>query len=178
MMLMFEKKARARSKAVVFTLDSVVAVLVAATILSAIAFVSLNKTSPALVAYPVQETAGDILTAMEKTRLLDDISSQDDFEVNQSLYNFVKSILPPNMGANLSVELYASTDGPQCPFYCSNVGQTSEFCTCRFFTGVIGGDPSVPRATVRRIFTPVGLDPFLEYNESTFGIAEITVWLK
>lgn len=88
-------------KGIVLTIDALIAVLLMGIFLMVISFeLSPHSESPYLFKY-----SSDFLTVLDKGTILKNITNQTDQQAEDTL-SFYLSVLPRNIGANLTVSIY------------------------------------------------------------------------
>jgi hypothetical protein len=141
-------------RGVIFTLDALVAVVIAVmalTILMPMMSLNTSSWSKEIVLY---NSAQDFLTSRDKDGTLSGIFTSTNANAISNLNGLMASQIPPNMVAQLNITICNYT--------------TSFSCNRNLIAGQNG--TTQIKSVVRRVFT----DPANNY----YGVAVITVWYK
>ena len=120
-------------KAFIFTLDSAIAAVIAAALLSGIVLASNSAQVEHAPLVTLRQTAEDALAAMDKQGVLKAVFTQSDAAAQASVYSFLNSSIPASLGANITVEIFGYETGGSCSNGCNVDGNSpvNSFCTCK-----------------------------------------------
>lgn len=166
-------------KAVIFSLDAIVAALFATTLLATIVLSANSAEAEHSPVITLRQNAEDALASMDKRGILKNVFSQSDDAAHASLYSFLNSTLPTHLGANITLEAFEYETGGSCSVGCRVDGATpaSSFCTCKRIsnstaTACSAADPCRQASRARRMFYE-----FVS-NKDWLGRATLDVWTK
>ncbi len=163
----------------VFTLDVIIASLLALAILTNIAIGFRTGSGGLPETLAVNALARDSLAVMDKQGLLKNTALQSDSIAAGNIRTFMDDALPKEYGANVTVEIYEYTPSGNCPNACRLDGNSpaNGFCTCRRLSA--NTTPAMNSSlisTARRMFY-VPAEKADSPNER-FGRADATVWTR
>jgi len=141
-------------RGVVFTLDALVAVVIAILALAVITQLLSLRTGEWYKEIALYNSAQDFLTSRDKDSTLVTIFNQTDPDATATLNNLISVQIPPSMFARINITV--------CKY------QGSYDCS-RFITAGQAGTTDTKSVT-RRVFTNT--------NNSYYGIATMEVWYK
>lgn len=142
-------------KGFVFSLDAVLAVVIAVTAVAALLAVMSTSKSQSYGNMPLHRAAQDALTLMDKQGTLKGFFNMSDSAAQSKLQSDLALYLPPNMGAKVNVTI------------CSYNG--ASFDCARYFEAQHGVEGE-QKSSARRVFTDLG--------SNKYGLAIIEVWYQ
>jgi len=141
-------------KGVVFTLDALVAVVIAVMALTIVAQLLSIRTGEWYEEIALYNSAQDFLTSRDKDGTLKSVFNSTDADANSTLNNLISVQISPSMGARINITI--------CHY------EGTFVCDRNILTGP--NSSSATKSVVRRIFT--------DTLNNKYGVAVMEVWYK
>ncbi|MFQ5406047.1 MAG: hypothetical protein ACE5DI_02745 [Candidatus Micrarchaeia archaeon] len=155
-------------KGFVFTLDAIIAFVLAIIVLGALAEIRADESGGNNRILKLQQTSLDVLNTLDKDGTLNNLFEQTDEDATTTLETTLNELLQAKLKGRIKIDTYQYETGGTCTT-CTLSGSTptNNFCHCRSFnTPLIAKSPA---ASSKRVF-------YYSNNKPTVGIATIQVW--
>ncbi len=150
-----------------FTIDALLAMLFAVSLLVAIAAVARTSTHSLAYAYSLQQYAEDVASVLEATGVLDQAGNVDDTTLSSRMQLVLNQSMPPHAFARAKVTLYSYTPSGTCTSSCVLDGVTpiDAWCRCKTFSVSAGNkstsDARIVSAATRRFVSHASDGPLV-----------------